>query len=408
MDVRYVFVVAISLAAKPTTSSSCNSGVLMLQHRASTEMTMSSRSEWMPQGDCPDGTFEIPQDYRRVAPSWACCRGCPTGQCYSDCGCRCTHATNCAELGEDGDRSCRDGTGCHWTGEECVDAEANGITTTIFTLPENHVIVDIGHSGSVVKCVPVYEELVCDEDAGNLEKRVNGNTAPDTFYIHKSKMQVCAERTDSSGGWGMGLKIACALANPTTTTTSTTTTTGGTGGTGGFKPVTEPKDQACRGQNHTDNSASFYKVVAVSGGIAECRQKCLAMERNTCKGIEYSGFARCELWTRPEGIGATNGVPGFSCEMNMQAPVFSTPYWIEGGHHRACRGADRNDNNPSYYQVITGIFKLRDCQQQCMYTDRCKGIEFSMNRCEIWTRDIRAVQYIDPSMGNFMCMAYGV
>lgn len=182
---------------------------------------MSSRSEWMPQGDCPDGTFEIPQDYRRVAPSWACCRGCPTGQCYSDCGCRCTHATNCAELGEDGDRSCRDGTGCHWTGEECVDAEANGITTTIFTLPENHVIVDIGHSGSVVKCVPVYEELVCDEDAGNLEKRVNGNTAPDTFYIHKSKMQVCAERTDSSGGWGMGLKIACALANPTTTTTST-------------------------------------------------------------------------------------------------------------------------------------------------------------------------------------------
>ena len=102
-------------------------------------------------------------------------------------------------------------------------------------------------------------------------------------------------------------------------------------------------------------------------------------------------------------------LPGFSCEMNMQAPVFSTPYWIEGGHHRACRGADRNDNNPSYYQVITGIFKLRDCQQQCMYTDGCKGIEFSMNRCEIWTRDIRAVQYIDPiRMGNFMCMAYGV
>ena len=35
--------------------------------------------------------------------------------------------------------------------------------------------------------------------------------------------------------------------------------------------------------------ASFYKVVAVSGGIAECRQKCLAMERNKCKGIEYRG-----------------------------------------------------------------------------------------------------------------------
>ena len=35
--------------------------------------------------------------------------------------------------------------------------------------------------------------------------------------------------------------------------------------------------------------ASFYKVVAVSGGIAECRQKCLAIERNKCKGIEYRG-----------------------------------------------------------------------------------------------------------------------
>jgi len=294
-----------------------------------------------------------------------------------------------------------------------VDAEANGITTTIFTLPENHVIVDIGHASGRAKCANVKEELVCDEDAGNVEKRVNGHTAPDTFIIwfEKSRMRVCAERTDSPWGWGMGLKVVCALANPTTTTTTTSTTsTKCTGGIGEctFRPVTEPRDQACRGQNHTDTSASYYKVVAVSGGIAECRQKCLAMERNTCKGIEYSGFARCELWTRPEGIGATNGVPGFSCEMNMQAPVFSTPYWIEGGHHRACRGADPNDNHPSYYEVNMGVFTLRDCQQRCMDTDGCKGIEFSMNRCESWFKDIRAVKYIDPSVGNFTCMVYGV
>ena len=206
----------------------------------------------------------------------------------------------------------------------------------------------------------------------------------------------------------MGLKIVCALANPTTTTTTTSTTSTSRWASWPFRPVTEPRDQACRGQNHSDNSASFYKVVAVSGGIAECRQKCLAMERNKCKGIEYSGFARCELWTRPEGIGATNGVPGFSCEMNVQAPVFSTPYWIEGGHHRACRGDDRNDNKQRYYAVEFGVFTLRDCQQRCMDIDGCKGIEFSMNRCEIWMRDIRAVKYIDPSVGNFTCMAYGV
>ena len=50
-------------------------------------------------------------------------------------------------------------------------------------------------------------------------------------------------------------------------TTSTTTTTGGTGGTGGFKPVTEPRDQACRGQNHTDNSASFYKELPSAAAL---------------------------------------------------------------------------------------------------------------------------------------------
>ena len=59
-------------------------------------------------------------------------------------------------------------------------------------------------------------------------------------------------------------------------------------------------------------------------------------------------------------------------------------------------------------EVEFGVFTLRDCQQRCMDVDGCKGIEFSMNRCEIWMRDIRAVKYIDPSVGNFTCMAYGV
>ena len=59
-------------------------------------------------------------------------------------------------------------------------------------------------------------------------------------------------------------------------------------------------------------------------------------------------------------------------------------------------------------EVEFGVFTLRDCQERCMNLDGCKGIEFSMNRCEIWMRDIRAVKYIDPSVGNFTCMAYGV
>lgn len=40
-----------------------------------------------------------------------------------------------------------------------------------------------GHASGRAKCANVKEELVCDEDAGNVEKRVNGHTAPDTFII---------------------------------------------------------------------------------------------------------------------------------------------------------------------------------------------------------------------------------
>lgn len=77
------------------------------------------------------------------------------------------------------------------------------------------------------------------------------------------------------------------------------------------RPGTGPMDQARRGR--ADNSASNFE---------ECRQKCLDMN-NLREGIENSGLSRCELWTRPEGIGATNGVPFVSCETNVQAPVFS-------------------------------------------------------------------------------------
>ncbi|CAE6971726.1 unnamed protein product [Symbiodinium natans] len=284
------FLCAAHACAAHAANTTCSPGMQLLQKGNSARK--SKQFEWLPQGDCPAGSFQIPPDYRRET-FWQCCSGrCPGGGCFSDCGCKCTYATNCAELGEDGDRSCRDGTGCHWTGEECVDAEANGITTTIFTLPAGHIIVDIGHSGRNEKCVQVSESVSCDSDAGNLEKRANGNPAPDTFliFLRPEKSEVCAQRTDSPRG--MGLKIVCAVAGTTTTTTTTTTlSTSMRSSHPSFTPATEPMDQACRGRNHTDNSASYYEVIDVTG-VQECRQKCLDMN-GLCKGIEYSGLSRC-------------------------------------------------------------------------------------------------------------------
>merc|ERR1712007_83377 len=41
-----------------------------------------------------------------------------------------------------------------------------------------------------------------------------------------------------------------------------------------------------------------------------------------CTGIEYmNGGRRCEVWTRPDGIGATKSVSGFTCLRYVPTPV---------------------------------------------------------------------------------------
>jgi len=131
------------------------------------------------------------------------------------------------------------------------------------------------------------------------------------------------------------------------------------------------------------------------------------MEHQLCKGIEYSGFSRCELWTRPEGIRSTATLRGFTCEANKDAPVFwSNYYFLEGAENRACRHMHPEDNDPSYYKLVEDIFKLEDCQAQCMVTRGCKGMEYSYGRCEVWTSTIASVKAIDPAKGRSVCMIY--
>eukprot|EP00434_Breviolum_minutum_P008400 symbB.v1.2.007413.t1/scaffold453.1/size202423/4 len=106
---------------------------------------------------------------------------------------------------------------------------------------------------------------------------------------------------------------------------------------------------ACRGAHPNDNSFAYYKVVPdFSGDLTSCKAHCAAM-RGLCKGVEYSP-GRCELWTRPEGIGAVASLPSghFQCLRYAAAPVFE----LVNGADQVCRGASISDNSPNYFSVI--------------------------------------------------------
>lgn len=168
-----------------------------------------------------------------------------------------------------------------------------------------------------------------------------------------------------------------------------------------WQHVNYHENQACRGDTHTDNQASYYILASekASASVGTCKAGCREMG-DLCKGVEWSP-GRCELWTRPEGIGATNGVNHFVCLRNDLAPIFLPQ---EGATDRACRGSHQDDNRHDYYTVVDRR-SLNDCQNACMAFSGCVGMEYNgASRCEIWTRKegIQAAKYLPGST----CMVY--
>lgn len=168
-----------------------------------------------------------------------------------------------------------------------------------------------------------------------------------------------------------------------------------------WRYVNHHENQACRGDTHTDNQQSYYILASseAAASVEACKAGCRDMG-GLCKGIEWS-WGRCELWTRPEGIGATSGVQGFVCLRNQLAPIFLP---LEGSADRACRGAHEDDNQHAYYTVVERS-SLSECQDACMAFSGCVGIEHNgERRCELWSRPegIQAVKYLPGST----CMAY--
>jgi len=74
-------------------------------------------------------------------------------------------------------------------------------------------------------------------------------------------------------------------------------------------PVDGGVDRACRGENSTDDSETYYTVERVIH-MEDCRARCV--RATTCLGIEFSpSLGRCQIWTRP--IRAVASKPGSTC-----------------------------------------------------------------------------------------------
>ncbi|CAK9012932.1 unnamed protein product [Durusdinium trenchii] len=162
----------------------------------------------------------------------------------------------------------------------------------------------------------------------------------------------------------------------------------------GFQPAEGGEDRACRGASASDNHATYYVVVEASS-LEACQHACL--DQPLCSGVEYSP-GRCEVWTRPGGIRSTKPLRGFSC-YRLEPPGAFALRPVDGGH-RACRGQTASDNSPEYMKVLP-IGRLFDCKAACLQDPDCTGIEFSLGRCEVWTRSIHA----SAEISNFTCLA---
>merc|ERR1719343_1092615 len=83
--------------------------------------------------------------------------------------------------------------------------------------------------------------------------------------------------------------------------------------------------------------------------------------------------------------------------------------FVGGPFNRACRGQGYGDASSDYYDVFPGTDSLADCQSICLQQgSRCKGVEYSTGRCEVWHREEGIWAFAEPAAaGNFTCMRYG-
>lgn len=154
--------------------------------------------------------------------------------------------------------------------------------------------------------------------------------------------------------------------------------------------------------------ASYFSVFSGTSSLDAC--KVLCANTQGCVGIEYNTGARCEVWTRPDGIRATVAASSsFSCWRYGTLPTTTMPaigsfQAVDGGDGRACRGGNADDNLASYYSANSAS-SLEECQLKCAAAAGCVGIEFNLGgRCEVWTRP-EGIQ-ASKAVWGFSCFRY--
>jgi len=124
---------------------------------------------------------------------------------------------------------------------------------------------------------------------------------------------------------------------------------------------------------------------------------------------EHSGY-----WTSGAGFGNHQGV----CTTGSSAVLPSTTVALQ--YHRgwervgglistSCQGNDYDDNSSAHYDVYAGVESLESCKTKCLESGLayCKGIEYSVNRCEVWHREAGIWAFANAGVSHSTCLRFG-
>lgn len=145
-----------------------------------------------------------------------------------------------------------------------------------------------------------------------------------------------------------------------------------------------------------------YVLTCPSGYRLEC-QGVPCAEETLCSAL--GDFYQVKSWSN---CGPQDEDRYECCRCARAIP--STGAWEMLGRpdKAACRGRTPTDNSPSYYTVHSGIDDLEECKALCLqHFPRCKGIEHSHGRCEIWTRPEGISLGVELNVSGFTCMRFG-
>jgi len=126
----------------------------------------------------------------------------------------------------------------------------------------------------------------------------------------------------------------------------------------GFAAADGGEHRVCRGATSTDNSAKYYQLFTGIPNLESCKALCVG--KVGCVGVEFQDGGRCEVWTRPEGIGATAGASGYRCLRYEPLSLLRNGAKLRGATRKSPYTLDAMGT--SYFQANTTLSKVQPQQ----------------------------------------------